>query len=125
FRPRPPFAKKVSTVSAKPSSGASRRSYCSSMSHCLAKAAWMAGERLCSIGLPMTAYRWGVFKVMGSGYASFELVAREMPGSGDGQDVGVGSQLCRQRGEWRGQLNDTQGRLVQHRMHGGPIDLDP
>jgi hypothetical protein len=52
--PLPPSAMKARTASAKPSSGARRRSYCRSWPVCAANAAWISGDLLWAIGLPNT-----------------------------------------------------------------------
>lgn len=54
LQPHPPAAANARTVPVKSSSGASRRSYCSAWPVCVAKRAWMAGERLWATGWPIT-----------------------------------------------------------------------
>jgi len=55
FRPAPPSARNASTAATKPSGGASRRPYSIASPVCAANSAWISGERLCAIGLPITA----------------------------------------------------------------------
>lgn len=55
LQPRPPASAKARTAAAKPSRGASTRSYTIACPVWRANAAWMNGDWLCATGLPTTA----------------------------------------------------------------------
>ena len=56
LRPAPPSSKNLRAACSNPSRRTSTARYCNCCPHCAAKAACIAGDLLCLIGLPNTAY---------------------------------------------------------------------
>src|SRR5687768_4459124 len=108
FRPLPPPARKRSTASTNPSTGASMRPYSMSAPVARANSAWIQGDFECATGLPMTAYRSLI------ALFSPDLVAlAEEPSSGDDQEIGVALDVRREGGKRGRHAHDLERRGVE------------
>src|SRR5690606_6825804 len=115
--PRPPLLRNSATAARKPSSGARSAPYCMRWPVWAAKAAWICGDLLWAMGLPMTAY-WSMS-------AGSQLVGiGKGPLAGDLDDVGVDPDIRRERSVGRGQPHDVDCGAVEYVLSGRAVDVD-